>query len=175
MPSRPLFGRLVALAVIIGSLASGASAQREGEYLTEGEIDLVREIRLIDHRSEIFLKIADRRLIALTDPAGPTGDSKFKKFGPLPTGSQVELLDDYRRAVEELMVKLDDEFERTGMTAALKKALESSAKEMDRQIGVLATLKTMSTAEDFRSIHRRAVEAASDLRDGARSALGSAP
>jgi hypothetical protein len=175
MPSRPLFGRLVALAVIIGSLASGASAQRKGEYLTEGEIDLVREIRLIDHRSEIFLKIADRRLIALTDPAGPTGDSKFKKFGPLPTGSQVELLDDYRRAVEELMVKLDDEFERTGMTAALKKALESSAKEMDRQIGVLATLKTMSTAEDFRSIHRRAVEAASDLRDGARSALGSAP
>jgi hypothetical protein len=175
MPSRPLFGRLVALAVIIGSLASGASAQRKGEYLTEGEIDLVREIRLIDHRSEIFLKIADRRLIALTDPAGPTGDSKFKKFGPLPTGSQVELLDDYRRAVEELMVKLDDEFERTGMTAALKKALESSAKEMDRQLGVLATLKTMSTAEDFRSIHRRAVEAASDLRDGARSALGSAP
>ena len=175
MPSRPLFGRLVALAVIIGSLASGASAQREGEYLTEGEIDLVREIRLIDHRSEIFLKIADRRLIALTDPAGPTGDSKFKKLGPLPTGSQVELLDDYRRAVEELMVKLDDEFERTGMTAALKKALESSAKEMDRQLGVLATLKTMSTAEDFRSIHRRAVEAASDLRDGARSALGSAP
>lgn len=175
MPSRPLFGRLVALAVIIGSLASGASAQRKGEYLTEGEIDLVREIRLIDHRSEIFLKIADRRLIALTDPAGPTGDSNFKKFGPLPTGSQVELLDDYRRAVEELMVKLDDEFERTGMTAALKKALESSAKEMDRQIGVLATLKTMSTAEDFRSIHRRAVEAASDLRDGARSALGSAP
>lgn len=175
MPSRPLFGRLVALAVIIGSLASGASAQRKGEYLTEGEIDLVREIRLIDHRSEIFLKIADRRLIALTDPAGPTGDSKFKKFGPLPTGSQVELLDDYRRAVEELMVKLDDEFERTGMTAALKKALESSAKEMDRQLGVLASLKTMSTAEDFRSIHRRAVEAASDLRDGARSALGSAP
>lgn len=175
MPNRPLFGRLVAIAVIIGSLASGASAQRKGEYLTEGEIDLVREIRLIDNRSEVFLKIADRRLIALTDPTGPTGDSKFKKFGPLPTGSPVELLDDYRRAVEELMVKLDDEFERTGMTAALKKALESSSKEMDRQIGVLATLKTMSSAEDFKSIHRRAVEAANDLRDGARSALGSAP
>lgn len=175
MPSRPLFGRLVAIAVIVGSLVSGASAQRKGEYLTEGELDLVREIRLIDNRSEIFLKIADRRLIALTDPTGPTGDSKFKKFGPLPTGSPVELLDDYRRAVEELMVKLDDEFERTGMTAALKKALESSSREMDRQIGVLATLKTMSSAEDFRSIHRRAVEAANDLRDGARSALGSAP
>lgn len=175
MPNRSLFGRLVAIAVIIGSLASGASAQRKGEYLTEGEIDLVREIRLIDNRSEVFLKIADRRLIALTDPTGPTGDSKFKKFGPLPTGSPVELLDDYRRAVEELMVKLDDEFERTGMTAALKKALESSSKEMDRQIGVLATLKTMSSAEDFKSIHRRAVEAANDLRDGARSALGSAP
>lgn len=175
MPNRSLFGRLVAIAVIIGSLASGASAQRKGEYLTEGEIDLVREIRLIDNRSEVFLKIADRRLIALTDPTGPTGDSKFKKFGPLPTGSPVELLDDYRRAVEELMVKLDDEFERTGMTAALKKALESSSKEMDRQIGVLATLKTMSSAEDFKSIHRRAIEAANDLRDGARSALGSAP
>lgn len=175
MPRRPLFGRLVALAVVIGSLASGVSAQRKGEYLTDGEIELVREIRLIDNRSEIFLKIADRRLIALTDPTGPTGDSKFKKFGPLPTGSPVELLDDYRRAVEELMVKLDDEFERTGMTAALKKALESSSKEMDRQLGVLATLKTMSSGDDFRSIHRRAVEAANDLRDGARSALGSAP
>ncbi len=171
----PLLGRLVVLTVVIGSLAAGVQAQRKGEYLTEGELNLVRDIRLIDNRSEVFLKIADRRLTALTDPAGPTGDSKFKKFGPLPTGSPVELLDDYRRAVEELMVKLDDEFERTGMTAALKKALESSSKEMDRQLGVLATLKTMSTAEDFASMHRRAVEAASDLRDGARSAMGSAP
>lgn len=175
MPILPAFGRLVALIVVIGSLASGVPAQRKGEYLTEGELNLVRDIRLIDSRSEVFLKIADRRLMALTDPAGSTGDSRFKKYGPLPTGSPVELLDDYRRAVEELMVKLDDEFERTGMTAALKKALESSSKEMDRQLGVLATLKTMSTAEDFRSIHRRAVEAANDLRDGARSAMGSAP
>ena len=175
MPILPVIGRLVALAVVIGMLASGVSAQRKGEYLTEAELNLVREIRLIDNRSEILLKIADRRLTALTDPAGSTGDSKFKKFGPLPTGSPVELLDDYRRAVEELMVKLDDEFERTGMTTALKKALESSSKEMDRQLGVLATLKATSTAEDFKSIHRRAVEAANDLRDGARSALGSAP
>lgn len=167
--------RLALLVVIVASASPGALAQRKGEYLTEGELNLVRDIRLIDSRSEVFLKIADRRLTAMADPAGPTGDSRFKKYGPLPTGTTVELLDDYRRAVEELMIKLDDEFERTGMTDALKKALEMSAKEMDRQLGALATLKAKASDPVFVSFHRRAVEAANDLREGARSALGSNP
>ena len=175
MSSLRTVGRLTTLVVILGCLASGVTAQRKGEYLTEGELDLVREIRLIDNRSEIFLKIADRRLTALTDPAGPTGDTRFKKYGPLPTGTPVELLDDYRRTVEELMIKLDDEFERTAMTSALKKALESSVAEMNRQLGVLAQIKSRSNGPAFDSFHRRAVEPATVLRDGAKSALDEAP
>ncbi|MBK6314894.1 MAG: hypothetical protein IPF53_11425 [Blastocatellia bacterium] len=166
---------LFAILTVLVSNAPDAIAQRKGEYLTEGEMNLVRDIRLIDNRSQVFLRIADRRLVAITDPAGPTGDTRFMKYGPLPTGSIIELLDDYRRAVEELMIKLDDEFERTGMTKELRKALESSSTEMDRQIGVLVTIKGRSSGPAFESFHRRAVEAANDLRDGARAALESAP
>lgn len=164
---------LVSVLFVFG--ASTASAQRKGEYLTGSELDLVRENQIIDVRAEIFLKVADRRLVALTEPAGPTGDSRSRKYGPLPSGSPVELLDDYRRTVEELMDKLDDEFERTGMTDTLKKALESSVSEMDRQLAVLAQIKTKSTDPAYASFHRRAVEGATQLRDGARDALEPAP
>lgn len=165
----------VILALAVVSLGSAAHAQRKGEYLTEGELDLVRDIQLIDARTEIFLKVADRRLTAMVDPAGPTGESRMKKYGPLPTGTAVELLDDYRRTVEELMIKLDDEFERTAMTPPLKKALELSVKEIDRQLGVLAGLAARSNEPAYVSFHRRAVEAASELRDGAREALAAKP
>ena len=171
----------VRLLLLIGALlafvaaAPAGAAQRRGDYITDGEMDLVRDLRRIDNRAQVFLKIADRRLIAIADPTAEPKDSMFRKFGPLPTGSQNDLLDDYRRAVEELMVKFDDEFERTGMTDDLRKGLEFTVVEVERQMKEMDALRPKLSQEDAAHYFERALGAARELRDGAKKALDASP
>jgi hypothetical protein len=167
----------LSLALLLGALAlaSPVRAQRRGEYMTDGELDLVRDIRRIDHRVEVFLKVADRRLVALANANGETGDTRFQKFGPLPKGSQIDLLDDYRRTIEELMVKFDDEFERKGVTDDLRKGLELAVPEIDRQLKALEALGPKLTQPDADHYLDRALGAAREFRDGAKKALDANP
>jgi hypothetical protein len=173
MNTRPRL--LVAVVATLVAAAAVAPAQRRGEYMTDDELDLVRDTRRIDHRAEVFLKVAGRRVVALADPKGDTGDTRSLKFGPLPTGSQIDLLDDYRRTVEELMVKFDDEFERTGMTDDLRKGLELAVPEVEQQMKALDALRPKLTQADADHYVERALGAARELRDGAKKALDANP
>jgi len=163
------------LVFLLALLCPGpAAAQRKGEYLTKDEMDLVQDIRKIENRTEVFLKVADRRLIALQGVEYK--DPRFgNQFGPLPTGSQTELLDDYRQAVEELEIKLDDEFERTGMSDGVVKALTFADTEMDRQIKALEALRPKLTEGDATHYADRAVAAAKEFHDGVKKALEQVP
>jgi len=166
----------IGAAFLVAALAPPlGAAQRKGEYITDGEIDLVRDLRRIDNRAQVFLKIADRRLIAIADPTAEPKDSMFRKFGPLPTGSQIDLLDGYRRAVEELMVKFDDEYERTGMTDDLRKGLELTVTEVERQLKEMDALRPKLTQEDAAHYLDKALGAARELHDGAKKALDASP
>jgi hypothetical protein len=167
-----LIGAALAL---VAAVVPAASTQRRGEYITDDEMDLVRDIRRIDIRAQVFLKIADRRLVAIADPAAEPKDSMFRKFGALPKGSQIDLLDDYRRAVEELMVKFDDEYERTGMTDDLRKGLEFTVAEVERQMKEMDALKPKLTQEDAPHYLEKALGAARELHDGAKAALDANP
>ncbi len=164
---------IVAVALLVG--VAPVSAQRRGEYMTEGELDLVRDVRRVDQRAMVFLKVADRRLLTLVDPNAEPKDKMFQKFGPMPKGSQIDLLDDYKRTVEELMVKFDDEYERTGLTNDLRSALEYTATEIDRQLKVLEGLGPKLTQEDAAHYVDRALSAARELRDGTKKALDANP
>jgi hypothetical protein len=164
---------LAPLALVLVALAAPAPAQRGGDYLTQGELDLVRDVRRVDQRTQIFLKVADRRIVALADPNAEVKEGRFTqhKFGELPKGTQVELLDDYRRTIDELMVKLDDEFERSGLTDDLKKALELVVVEMDRQSKALEALRPKLTEPEADRFARRALDSARELYDGSKKAL----
>ena len=164
---------LALLALVLVAPAAPAPAQRRGDYLTQGELDLVRDVRRVDQRTQIFLKVADRRIVALTDPNAEVKEGRFTqhKFGELPKGTQVELLDDYRRTIDELMVKLDDEFERSGLTDDLKKALELVVVEMDRQAKALEALRPKLTEPEADRFARRALDSARELYDGSKKAL----
>ena len=148
-----------------------ASAQRKGEYLTDDEMTLVQDLRRIDNRAMVFLMIAERRLIAVRDPNAQPKGGHMEDFGPLPKGSQVELLDDYRRAVDELMAKLDDEYERTGMTKELYAALTYTKQEITRQLGEIDALKPVLTQPDAGRFASKARESAEQLDEGTTAAL----
>jgi hypothetical protein len=173
LPRRLATSSLVAL--LLALLCSGpAAAQRQGEYLTKDEMDLVQDIRMIENRTQVFLKVADRRLVALQ--GGEAKDPRFgNQFGPLPTGSQADLLDDYRQAVEELEIKLDDEFEREKMSDGVVKALVYSDVEIDRQLKLLESLRPKLTEGDAAHYAERAVSAAKEFQDGVKKALDQVP
>jgi hypothetical protein len=167
--------RIVLVAVAMLASIVPAPAQRRGDYLTEGELDLVRDIRRIDNRVEVFMRVAARRINALDGRLDDTLDTRFAKFGPLPKGSQIDLLDDYRRAVEELMVKFDDEYSRTGMTDDLRKGLEIAVPEIERQMKALDALRPKLTQEDAGHFVDKAIGVARELHDGAKAALDANP
>jgi hypothetical protein len=101
-------------------------AQSRRDHLTEKEVALVREYQELDLRVEVFLRAARRRLLVLTNPQATQKKKEEELWGPLPTGSQLELLRDYLRILEELEEKLDDALNLDPRNPLLKKALKKA-------------------------------------------------
>jgi len=116
------------MGLMLMSLVLPVMAQqgRTRDHLTEQEVDLVRVNQEIDLRSEVFLKAADRRLLVLANPQATQKKKEEEVWGPLPKGSALELLQDYKRILEELEEKLDDALNRDSRSPALEKAIKKA-------------------------------------------------
>lgn len=86
-----------------------ADAQKR-DYLTEQEIELVRDAQAIDQRMDVLTKAIDRRFLVLNKD-----NSQFKqvkkdsdKWGELPTGTQTELLSDIDKILQKAVDDIDD-------------------------------------------------------------------
>lgn len=120
-------------------LVTSASAQ-ERDHLTEGETDQVRVMQIIDQRLEVFIRAADRRLLVLANPNATQKKKEEEVWGPLPAGSRLELLVDYKKILAEAMEKLDDAAERNRSDPLLSKALDKFKAAATRQIVELKAL-----------------------------------
>lgn len=153
----------------------GGAPQAAGDYLTEEEDEHVRKAQAIDDRIKVFMKIADRRLAALsaTEPADEKSRKKAeeeeRQWGSLAKLSRAELLDHYARAIEEAMAKLEDAHERNPRGSALKKALATLRDATERHLQILRAFE--ARGEDERAALRRAIDQAETANEGARRAL----
>ena len=161
---------VVVLAVLCA--AAPAAAQRHGEYLTDQEQDTVREAQQIDLRATVFIKITDRRLQVLVDPTAKVSGKDEKLYGPLPTGSRIELLDDYRRALDELMEKVDDAFQHKGKSPQFIKAAQLLRDAIARQTKQLTDLRAQLKDPDEIQFCDKALDSAKTLADGISGVLG---
>jgi len=125
-----LFGVLLLLPLL------PVQAQKR-DHLTEEEADLVREAQVIDKRIEVFIKAADRRLLVLADPNAKQKKKEEEVWGPLPKGTTVELLQDYKKILEEAMEKLDDAYDREKKSDLVVKALKKFKDGAARHIAQL--------------------------------------
>jgi hypothetical protein len=103
-----------------------ASAQKR-EHLTDAEIEIVREAQELDVRTKVFVKAAERRLIALgvlteTKPSKKEKDNF--EWGEAPTGTRAELLADIAKILEEAMSNLDVVWSREAKNPLVPKALQ---------------------------------------------------
>lgn len=162
--------------------------QIAGDYLTEEEDDHVREAQAAEARVKVFMKIADRRIKAITggtagQPAAlPDKSDKHEKkdkkiedeereWGALPKASRSELLRHYARAIAECMAKLEDAYERNPKSASLPKALTLLRDATERQLQTLRAFSPDTANEKEVSALRDAIEEAETANKGARDGL----
>ncbi len=135
------------------------------DHLNEQEADRVREAQEIDKRTEVFLRIANRRLDALLGveterlprKAKKSEDDPSQDYGPEPTGSRQELLVDYIKILEELMDKIDDAFERR-KRPELDKAIQILAEGCRKQKARLELLSHRLEGELEQRLLEKALE-----------------
>lgn len=160
MRSNPL---LLTVACVLLFFASPVSAQQR-DHLTEKEVDWVREVQVIDKRIEVFIKAADRRLLALINPDAKQPKKEEEKWGPLPTGTKAELLQDYKKILEEAEEKLDDAFDRKD--ALIPKALSKFKEAARKQLEQLRSLEAKMTEMRELKALAEAIEEAETVTKG---------
>ena len=99
-------------AVMFGCMLSFFSLQAHAQrdYFTDEEIEMVRDAQAIDSRIDVLTHAIDRRFSVLNvNTADPTVRRKdADKWGPLPTGSRLELLSDIRYILQKAIDDIDN-------------------------------------------------------------------
>jgi hypothetical protein len=156
-----IFRALCLALITLSVLFISAQAQtQKRDHLTAEEADLVREFQEIDKRIEVFIKAADRRLLVLADPNAIQKKKDEETWGPLPKGTKLELLQDYKLILEEAEEKLDDWNSRGGKDRLLPKALNKFKEAATRHIPQLRALATQLTDKREQRALAEAIEEA---------------
>jgi hypothetical protein len=137
------------------------------DHLTEQEVDLVREAQEIDLRIQVFIKAADRRLLILSNPNATQKPKEEEVWGPLPKGTRLELLSDYKRILEEAEEKLDDAYERSARNEKIPKALSKFKEGVTKQIAQLRAFAPQFTDPKEKRLLLEAIEEAETVTKGA--------
>ena len=126
--------RLLTILLIL-SCHSAAQAFQAREHLTPQEIELVKDAQILDKRIDVFIKAADRRMLALNG-TDATSAKQLKKdsesWGDLPSGSRAELIGDIARIFDEAITNIDDVSSRDENNPLIPKALRNLAAAASR-------------------------------------------
>lgn len=98
--------RLIVVSFIVLLSFVGGFAQNR-DYLTEDEVELVRVNQSIDTRIDILIHAIDRRMAVLALQPGATEKQK-DGWGPLPTGTRAQLLDDLKLILRKAIDDIDN-------------------------------------------------------------------
>lgn len=157
--------KIILFSLLMLAMAPATFAQSR-EHLTEKEIDWIREEQLIDKRIEVFVKAADRRLLVLSTPDAKQTKKEEEKWGPLPTGTTLELLQDYKKILEEAEEKLDDAFERKPKDELIIKALKKFKDGATKHISLLQSMEAKMKDKREQMALAEAIEEAEAVTKG---------
>lgn len=154
---------LFALAVVISLLQparSNAAPGQRREHLTEQEVEMVRDTQELDRRSDLFIKIAERRLLLiLRGSSAPAPSTKeLEKWGAVPAGTRSALLNDLARIFDEAINNVDDVATRTPDSDLVPKAVRLLAGNATRFLPQLTALRPSATADGEREALEQAID-----------------
>jgi hypothetical protein len=160
---------LVAVSLAPVARPHAAPVQRR-EHLTEQETDMVRDTQELDRRIALFVKIAERRVAAVTGAdGGPAPSAKeLEKWGELPKGTRGQLFGDLARILDEAINNIDDVASRTPNSSLVPKAVRHLAEASARFLPRLAPLRTNSATEGEREALEQAIDSLEQIIDAAK-------
>ena len=139
---------LLSVLFVASSMLALSAARRD--YLTPKEEDQVKEAQIIDKRIEVFIKVAERRLQALTNSSvAPSKQSQkdLEKWGELPTGTRAELIMDIANILDAAITNIDDVAVRDEKNALIPKALKKLAEAVIRFQPQLTSMREQTKDE----------------------------
>jgi len=146
------------------SLLTVSAQQRD--YLTDAEIEIIREAQQIDKRVELLTKIVDRRFAALKIEVGGSAP-QGKEWGELPTGTRAQLFSDIRNILQKAVDDIDnlaarpdsmvidpneDKKKKKGFSDLFPKAVRTLAKAAERYKGPLSAALETTEAQRERGL-----------------------
>jgi hypothetical protein len=155
-------------ALLLFSFAVAAQGKRR-DHLTPQEADLVREAQLIDARAKVFTKAAERRFLALTNPAAATSKEAVKDaetWGAFPQGTRAELLGDLAGILDEAINNIDGIAERKPDDKLLPKAVRVLAAGCQRWLPTLQTMRENAKGPELIALNEAVEYAESILEAG---------
>jgi hypothetical protein len=158
---------LFALCVCL-SVAATAAAQKR-EHLTPEEIELVRDNQELDARTKVFITAAERRLLAVTNPAesAKNAPKEKEKWGEV-QGTRTQLFYDISKILDEAVVNVDDVAEHNPESPLLRKSLYMLSEASGRMLPQLTKLREGVGSEAEADQLDRALETAREITDAAK-------
>jgi len=158
---------LSALALLF-VLSSNARAQRR-DHLTPEEVELVRDNQELDKRTQVFVKAAERRMLAVTNPeefARQSAKDK-EKWGEV-KGTRTQLFYDVSKILEEASTNIDDAATHSPDSPLLRKSLYILSEAVGRILPQLAKFREGAQEEAEADQLDRAIETAQEISDAAK-------
>lgn len=125
------FYALAATFSLLLFLPSTADAQRR-DYLTEQEIELIRDAQEIDKRIEVLTKAIDRRFAALNNETSEQIGKDAEKWGEIPKGNRIQLISDIAKILQKAVDDIDDVAARSKDSKLFPKAVQKLAEEAQK-------------------------------------------
>lgn len=120
------------------------------DHLSPQEVDLVKDAQVLDKRIDVFIKAADRRVLALNGLEA-TSAKQLKKdsesWGELPTGTRAELIGDIAKIFDEAITNIDDVSSRDEKNPLIPKALRKLAAAASRIVDQLRPVEAQAKGE----------------------------
>lgn len=164
---------LVAVSLAPDARSNAAPPQRR-EHLTEQETDMVRDTQELDRRIALFVKIAERRVSAVTGTAAAqTLSAKdaakdLEKWGELPKGTRAQLLGDLARVLDEAINNVDDVAVRTPGSSLIPKAVKHLSEAAARFLPQLTPLRANASGEGEREALEQAIDNLQQVLDASK-------
>lgn len=138
------------------------------DHLTPQEADLVRDAQILDKRTEVFIKAAERRLMVINGTTAPTSKQAQKdadKWGELPKGTRAQLIYDLAKILDEASTNIDDVSTRDEKNVLIPKALRKLSAAAAGFISQLNAFSAQAKDEDERAAITQALENAQAIVD----------
>lgn len=162
-------GALLILLALLATLPAQAFTHpRQREHLTPEEIEIIRDTQELDKRTVVFVKAAERRMLALTDPSAKRLKDELEKWGEV-KGTREQLLSDIWRILDEAVVNIDDAHTHNQKSPLLRKALFKLSEAATRFLPQLLPLRATAQSEPEREHLERAIEQAQEVIEAAKT------